>query len=143
MSGYLNNNNITMNKLDISINVINNLLNKLNENDRFGMVLFNDDGFIGINLKLIKNLNINEIKNKIEKLKQCGGTNFNNGYKKATQLYSKLDDYNKVNYHNRIIFLTDAMPNTNNLNDNELLKHVYSNANNNIIPIYTTFIGMF
>ena len=66
------------------------------------------------------------------------------GYKRGSALFKNLSTaiLSDPEYENRIIFLTDAMPNTGNIGDDYLFGLTNKNANGQDYRIYSTFIGM-
>jgi len=127
------------NKLDVACESIVGLLNHLNDDDRFGMVLFDGNAYLGKPMSIVGKTNMEAIKKHILALTPQGSTNFEAGYKLGTQLFEKYKDSSPDEYENRIIFLTDAMPNTGNINEDSLLGMTQKNALN---KIYSSFIGI-
>ena len=125
-------------KMKLANESVNLMLDKLKDDDRFGMVLFDDRAYLGKKLSLVGETDIKALKNHISEIEANGGTNFEAGYTKATELFDKelLSD---SEYDNRIIIITDAMPNTGNTSKYGLLNYIEENANKNI---YTTFLGV-
>ena len=126
-------------KMQIANESVNVLLDQLNDDDRFGMVLFDDQSYLGKPISLIRNTDVNAIKNHILEIEANGGTNFEAGYTKATELYKEYLNVNFYEYENRIIVITDAMPNYGSTDDEGLLKYVKENAEKGV---YTSFIGV-
>ncbi len=126
-------------KMQIANESVNILLDKLNDDDRFGMVLFESEAYLGKPLSLVKNTDMEKIKKHILDIKDVGGTNFEAGYTMGTDLYKDYMNINSNEYENRIIVITDAMPNYGNTSDKSLMDYVKENANKGI---YTTFIGV-
>lgn len=132
-----NENNDNKSKMKIAEECINNLIDNLNEEDRLGIVLFDDNAYLGKELNLISDTNIEAIKNHILEIEPQGGTNFSAGYEKATELFDKyLED---ETYQNRIIVITDAMPNVGNTSYSVLMSNIKENAES---KIYTSLIGV-
>ena len=77
-------------KMQIANESVNLLLDQLNKDDRFAMVLFDDEAYLAKNFKLISETNIPAIKEHILDISARGGTNFSAGYQKATELYDTL-----------------------------------------------------
>lgn len=127
------------NKLQVASESIVNLIGHLNDDDRFGMVLFDGAAYLAKPLNLVGKTDMEAIKNHVLELTPQGSTNFEAGYKMGTSLYDAIEDYDPDEYENRIIFLTDAMPNVGNINENSLLGLTKKNSENNI---YTSFIGV-
>ena len=126
------------------------LLNK--KEDRFGLVLFNGHYTVLQEIDFISNINLDELKSKINNINASGGTELEVGYDQATKMlidlvnkninYSNNNSGNNKNdskdnfYSNRVIFLTDMIPNTTG-NIGDLCENC---ANKH--DIYTTFIGI-
>jgi len=126
-------------KMKVARESIVNLLDHLTEKDRFGMVLFDNKDYLAKPLSLVSETNMGAIKGHIRNLQPRGGTNFEAGYKGGTGLFKKVLDSNPEEYENRIIFLTDAMPNIGALSEDSLLGMTKSNAD---MKVHTTFIGV-
>lgn len=126
-------------KMELANESVNILIDQLKDDDRFGMVLFDDVAYLGKELSLIRETDVDATKEHILKIKDNGGTNFEAGYKKGTELFDDYLDIDSNEYENRIIVITDAMPNYGNLSRDGLLGMVEENAENGI---YTTFIGV-
>ena len=126
-------------KMNIASESVNVLLDQLNEFDRFGMVLFDDNAYVGTPIKSISEIDVDAIKEHILEIRAQGGTNFESGYKKANELLKEYEKVNSDEYENRIIVITDAMPNVGNTSKDSLLSYVKSNAKKGT---YTTFIGV-
>lgn len=125
-------------KMELANEAVNLMIDELNDDDRFGMVLFDDGAYLGKPLSLIGDTDIKEIKEHILDIEARDGTNFEAGYKKGTDLFDK-EILNDKEYDNRIIVITDAMPNVGSTNKSDLLKYIESNSKNGI---YTSFIGV-
>ena len=134
-----NNEDSNKTKMQIANESVNILIDRLNDDDRFGMVLFDDRGYLGKPISLVSETDMDAIKNHILEIQARGGTNFEAGYEKATELFKEYENSNKDEYENRIIVITDAMPNYGTTSKTGLLSYVEDNANKGI---YTTFIGV-
>ena len=126
-------------KMEIANESVNILIDQLKSYDRLGIVLFNDEAEILKRIELISETNIKQTKKVISQIKADGETNLESGYTKASKLLEQFKNSNKLEYENRIIIITDAMPNYGNISPNDLLSLIKENANQGI---YTTFIGV-
>ena len=126
-------------KMQIANESVNVLIDRLKEDDRFGMVLFDNQAYLGKPISLVSNTDMEAIKDHILEIKPMGGTNFEAGYKKATELFSEYKNSDADEYENRIIVITDAMPNYGTTSKEGLLSYVEENSGDGI---YTTFIGV-
>ncbi len=126
-------------KIEIATESVVALLNHLTDDDRFGMVLFNNNAFLAKPLNLVGNTDMNAIKDHILEISASGGTNLDAGMGMATGMYDELAVFDMSEYENRIIFLTDAMPNLGDTTEKGLLGMTRGNAEQGV---YTTFIGI-
>lgn len=126
-------------KMQIANESVVALIDHLNNDDRFGMVLFESDSHLAKPLKDVGTTNMNAIKDHILELGSRGGTNMEAGMQLGTELFNNFIDSDPTQYENRIIFLTDAMPNTGMIDENGLFGMAKKNSEN---KIYTTFIGV-
>jgi len=126
-------------KMQIANESVNILIDRLNNDDRFGMVLFDDEGYLAKPISLISETDMEAIKGHVLEIEAMGGTNFEAGYTKATDLYKEYINSDADEYENRIIVITDAMPNYGTTSKDGLLSYVKENAKKGI---YTTFIGV-
>ena len=126
-------------KMQIANESVNVLLDQLKADDRFGMVLFDDSAYIGKPISLIGETDVDAIKNHVLEINARGGTNFEAGYTKATELFKEYLNVNSYEYENRIIVITDAMPNYGRTDDEGLMKYVKENADKGV---YTSFVGV-
>ena len=126
-------------KMEIANESVNILIDQLKADDRLGIVLFNDKAKILKQIELISETDINSTKNLISKINAFGGTNLEAGYSEANKLLEKHKKSDKSEYENRIILITDAMPNYGTTSTKGLLSYIKDNADKGI---YTTFIGV-
>lgn len=126
-------------KMEIADQSVVALLNHLNEDDRFSLVVFSDDAFLVDPLTPLSDKDPERLKEQILGIKEYGGTYMEAGMKKGTTLFDRYLEANKSEYENRIIFLTDAMPNIGETGESELLRMLEDNAAKGV---YTTFIGI-
>lgn len=126
-------------KMEIANESVVALLDHLEADDRFGMVLFESSAYTAKALRSTESTDMNAIKNHILEVTPRGGTNMEAGYRAGTALLQEFKDLDKDEYENRIIFLTDAMPNRGQLSEEGLFELTKQNADDGI---YTTFIGI-
>lgn len=126
-------------KLQIAAESIVALIDHLNADDRFGLVTFESSANVYIPLSLVGDTGIQQIKDDVLELHTRGGTNMSSGMSAGTALFNEYLDIDYSIYENRIIFITDAMPNTGTTSNTGLLGMTKNNADN---KIYSTFIGV-
>lgn len=128
-------------KMEATKDVLKNVIQKLNDNDRFGVVLYNQSGIMGKPLRSVSSTDTEEIVSEIDDLHQQGGTNLSNGFDTAVDEMKEFADIETENHdrESRIMFMTDAMPNTGETRESQIEKRFREAADDNI---YTTFIGI-
>lgn len=129
----------TRRKISIATEAVQNLTRQLRNDDRLAMVVFNNQAHLAKPLNPVGKTNMEKIREHIGKLPALGGTNFSAGYEKGAQLLIDRLAEEGEQYENRIIFLTDAMPNRGELSENGLFGMTERNARR---QIHTTFIGI-
>ncbi|MBU1108892.1 MAG: VWA domain-containing protein [Candidatus Riflebacteria bacterium] len=125
--------------LQIAAENISNMLEHLNEDDSFSLVLFDDTVATPFALQKISDNYKNNLRNYVKKLTPKGSTNMEIGIEAAINQYKNYKTASDSEYENRIIFLTDAMPNTGRTSSNDLLSLAEGAAANRI---HSTFIGI-
>ena len=127
----------TKTKMELANKSIVSLIDHLNKNDNLGIVLFNNNAHVSKPLENLGHTNIEKLKENILSIQAGGGTNLYSGMITGTNLFDGIEFSNE--YDNRIIFLTDAMPNISDTTPEGLLGQLTKNSENNI---FTTFIGI-
>ena len=125
-------------KMEIAKEAVQAMVDHLESDDRFGMVLFESDAERFIPFQRV-GAGRQEIKNTIATLSERGGTNMEAGMTLGTQVIESLSEVAGEDRERRIIFLTDAMPNTGVLEENALYTIGKENAQKGV---HTTFIGI-
>ena len=126
-------------KMRIATEAVVDLLDHLEDEDRLGIVLFNNDAHLAKPLNLVGETDMRAIADHILEISADGGTRFSAGMDMASGLYDELTDADATEYENRIIFLTDAMPNLGETSEGGLLGMTRRNADSRV---HTTFIGI-
>ena len=128
-------------KMEVANESLAAMLKHLKAEDSLGIVLFDSRAYLAKPLRQVAYTDMQAIEKHIPELKPRGGTNWSEGYKKGLSLFEKLDKAQKDPsvYENRIIFITDAMPNRGELNEKGLFGMVDKAAKEGI---YTSFIGV-
>jgi len=125
-------------KMQIANESIVAMLSHLKDEDRVGIVLFDHNAYRAKPLREVGKSDKAAIKEHILALEPRGGTNWSAGYKEGLKLFDDVDLKNSE-YENRIIFLTDAMPNTGELGKDKLFGMAKDAASRGI---HTSFVGI-
>ncbi len=126
-------------KMQVANEAIVAMLDHLQPQDRFGMVLFDGSAYEAKPLNYVGESNMSAIKKHILEITEQGSTNHEAGFTKGMDIFKNAKLSNDSSYENRIIFLTDAMPNTGSTDKNSLLGLVSQADRENV---FTTFIGV-
>jgi len=137
-NGKKQSSNSSDSKMQIANRSIVAMMEHLKSYDRLGVVLFDDRAHRAKALRELSKTNVDAIKKHILGLRERGGTNWSAGYQEALELFKGVDLDDQA-YENRIIFITDAMPNRGELNKRGLFGMAKDASSKGI---YTTFIGV-
>ena len=124
-------------KMQIASESLVGMMDHLKDDDRFGVVLFDSTVNPVKPLRKVKNTDMGAIEKHILDLHEKGGTNWSAGYREAIHYFDGIKPEEGV--ENRIIFITDAMPNSGELRKDRLFGMVKSASKKGI---NTTFIGV-
>jgi len=130
---------LSKSKMEIADRAVVELLGHLEGEDRFGLVVFSDEAYLVDPLTRIDDKDLDALKAAIIEIEEYGGTNMEAGMMKGTAAFGKYGEFDPVEGENRIIFITDAMPNLGETGEGGLLRILRENARKGI---YTTFIGV-
>lgn len=126
-------------KMKLATESVVGLIDHLNDDDKLGIVLFDNYAHLAKPLESMKITDKKVLKENILDIFSQGGTYMEGGMKLGSTLFNRVIDSDKTEYENRIIFLTDAMPNLGDTSEEGLFGMIQNNANK---KIYTTFIGI-
>ena len=129
-------NSDTKSKMKIANEAIIAMMKHLKPEDRFGVVLFDNNAYPVKPLRSVAATDMEAIKGHILALREKGGTNWSAGYKTGLRYFDKVS---REGYENRIIFITDAMPNSGELDKDRLFGMVKRAAKKGI---HTTYLGV-
>ena len=124
-------------KMQIATESIVAMLSHLKDDDRVGIVLFDNKAYRAKPLRMVLLSNKEAIRDHILALKEQGGTNWSAGYQEGLKLFDEVKL--TKDYENRIVFLTDAMPNSGELRKDRLFGLAKEASKKGI---HTTFIGI-
>jgi Ca-activated chloride channel homolog len=84
----------------------------LRADDRFGVVLFDESAYVAKPLSKVGTTDMDKIRQHIMEITEQGSTNMEAGINEGTKLFAEYKTADQNEYENRIIFITDAQPNT-------------------------------
>ncbi len=128
-----------MTKLNAACRSIVAMIDHLGPEDRLGIVLFDHRAYVAKPITRMAQTNVETLKQHILALQPQGATNMEEGLSFGESMLKPFSGPARQNYENRIIFLTDAMPNTDDASEEGLLGQTRTMADNRT---FVTFIGM-
>lgn len=126
-------------KMQLASESVAGMLDHLNGDDSLGVVLFDDQAHTSKPLESMGSADREKLADNILGIRAGGGTNMEAGMIRGTSLFDGALAADPDEYENRIIFLTDAMPNLGDTSEHGLFGMIEENAGNGI---HTTFIGV-
>jgi len=97
-------------KMELASQAVNAIIDQLEPDDRLGIVLFSDDARVAKPLNLMRTVDRDALKRHVLALQATNGTNMSSGLQKGAELL-RDEAQSGDGYANRLIFITDAMPN--------------------------------
>jgi len=126
-------------KLQVAARAVVALMDHLSPDDRLGIVLFDDQSYLAKPPAPVGETDMAAIKGHVLELEPRGGTDMSAGFKQGSALFEALGRVDPETYENRVIFLTDAMPNLGETSEAGLFGMAERNARSRV---YSTFIGI-
>merc|ERR1712110_303841 len=126
-------------KMQLANEAVVSLLSKLQADDRVGIVLFNNDAHVLLPLTTVSELDLPSISAQQLAVRASGGTSMEAGFRAASGLLRPEADGLSGEKENRIIFLTDDMPNIGAVDGDDMLSMVRHAAEQGI---YTSLLGV-
>jgi len=126
-------------KINVATESIAGMIDHLRDDDRLGIVLFNQGAHVAKPLESMGAADRERLKENILAIHAQGSTNMEAGIRAGTALFEAVLDADPDEYESRIIFLTDAMPNTDLVSEFGLFGMIEKNARKNI---HATVIGI-
>lgn len=124
-------------KLEAATQSLCALTEQLRDDDRLGVVLFNHRAHVAKPLRDVGETDMPAIRRHIKEIGAGGGTNLADGFEAAVDML--LDSSAAAPVEQRVVFMTDMMPNTGTTGEAELTT-LFSDAAAD--GIHSTFIGM-
>mgnify|MGYP000106119111 CR=1 FL=1 len=127
-------------KIEVARDALVTLTEQLRPGDRLGVVLYSNEGHVAKPLRQVNATDMDAIRTHIqEDIEPRGGTNLDAGLDAATELLGEYSDADQSEFENRMIVLTDAMPNLGDTSSGGLRGELETNAADNI---HATFVGV-
>jgi len=127
-------------KIAVAREALVSLTEQLRPGDRLGVVLFNDDSHVAKPLRPVEATDMDAIRDHIrEDIEATGGTRLEAGVDDATAMLAEHTDADPAVYENRLLVLTDAMPNLGDTTAGGLRGTLATNADRRT---HATFVGV-
>lgn len=128
------------NMLEVAKDCVVALIDHLTPEDSFGLVAFDTSVEVVQELASMKTLDVAAFKEKLFKLQPRGGTDMELGINGGAKLFEGLANEAGTGKQNRMMFLTDAQPNSGSTSPDSLMGICKANAETR--KIYTSFFGL-
>ena len=126
-------------KIRVATEAMIGLISHLSDGDRLGIVLFSDSAFLAKPMRSVADLDREKLAAHLRQLRATNGTNLEAGMNQAIRLLQPCDGADREQYENRVVFLTDAQPNTGETRESGLVGLARAGADR---QDFTTFIGI-
>lgn len=124
-------------KIDAAIDALQGLTEELDDDDRLGVVLYNNDAMKAKPLRAVNETDMDAIRDHAADITAGGGTDLSAGFDLAAEMLADSPD--GPDRESRVVFLTDEMPNRGVTDADELVSDFERVAADGI---YTTFVGV-
>ncbi|QCC51412.1 vWA domain-containing protein [Halapricum salinum] len=124
-------------KIDAATRALCALTEQLDDEDRLGVVLYNNRAHIAKPLRDVGSTDMHAIRQHIREVSAGGGTNMEDGFEAAWDLLQ--DAPAEPETERRVVFMTDMMPNMGGTGQSQL-RELFADAAAD--GIHTTFLGM-
>ena len=94
----------SLSKMELAKKSLIAMTRHLKDEDRFGVVLFNNSAQLAKPLSLVGETDMDAIRGHIAKIYANGGTNMEAGFQLGTELFGDMKNWNTSEYENRVIF---------------------------------------
>ena len=127
-------------KIEVAKDALVSLTEQLRPGDRFGVVLYNNQSTVAKPLNPVAETDMDAIRGHIqEDIQAGGGTRLSGGLYDAEDLLAEYADADQREWENRMIVLTDAMPNLGNTSEGGLEDTLEEYAEDSM---HATFVGI-
>jgi Ca-activated chloride channel family protein len=115
------------------------LTEQLRPEDKLGVVLYNSTAHVAKPLREVEETNMDAIRSHIREITADGGTDMSAGFEAAVELLEPHHGADLSAVENRIVFLTDAMPNLGTTDRGSIVDQIDDAADDHV---HTTFVGI-
>lgn len=123
-------------KMEAAITAVKGVTEQLTDEDRLGVVLYNNNSYRAKPLRNVEQTDMDSVREHIDDLQSGGGTRLSDGADRGIEMLEQEDGSGR---EQRMMFLTDQMPNQGDTEEYELVKRFESAAEEDI---HTTFVGV-
>ncbi|WP_254830728.1 vWA domain-containing protein [Haloglomus salinum] len=128
----------TVRKMQAAKQAVETMTDRLNASDRVGIVAYDDSARVVQELQRVDEAGEERLDERIDSLRADGGTNLDDGMRTAVEMAQQRADP-ESDRATRIVYVTDAMPNTGQTDEGALEERLGGHAANGI---HSTFVGV-
>ena len=115
------------------------LTEQLRDEDRLGVVLYSSEAHVAKPLRRVGETDMDAVRGHIEEIRAGGGTNMSAGFDAAMDLLEPHHGADLNEVENRVVFMTDAMPNRGATGEADIVERFDDAAEEHV---HTTFVGI-
>lgn len=126
-------------KMEVATDALQSMTTHLDGDDRFGLVTFSSSASVHTEIGRVDERDMDAVREDIGRISSGGGTNIGVGVQTAEEMLAPYEDADPEEYENRIVVLSDAMPNIGETSNSGLNGRMTEAADRGV---YTTFVGI-
>lgn len=128
----------TVSKMQAAKRAVTAMTDRLNASDRIGIVAYDDSARVVQELRRVDEVGEGHLERRVDSLRADGGTNLDAGMRTAVEMATRRAD-SESDRATRIVYVTDAMPNTGQTDAGSLEERLGGHAADGI---HSTFVGV-
>jgi Ca-activated chloride channel family protein len=126
-------------KMAAARKALSSLTEQLRDEDQLGVVLYSSGAHVAKPLRPVGETNMDAIRDHIKHISAGGGTDMSAGYSAAMDLLEPHHGADLAEVENRVVFMTDAMPNLGTTDRDDIVDEFDAAADKHV---HTTFVGI-
>jgi len=126
-------------KMAAAAEAVSTLTTHLGDGDRLGVVTYDNDARVFQEMRDVESLDLGRLRERLRGIRADGGTDLDAGMTTARSMLAPYRDANQSEYETRVIYVTDAMPNTGDTGGESLRSRLQGQAQRGL---HATFVGV-
>ncbi|NHN41791.1 VWA domain-containing protein [Halorubellus sp. JP-L1] len=126
-------------KMAAARDAVGTLTTHLTDDDRIGVVGYDDEARTVVEMGRVGDRDMGAVRERIDGLRAGGSTNLDDAMRSAESMVEPYRNPDRTEHETRVVYVTDAMPNTGTTDGQTLGERLSSNAD---AGVYSTFVGV-